>query len=458
MKKKITILSICFMFVACLLANISVRAEEGFKCGNDAYFVYDVENDTVIISGTGEVTKPSDLGSWPIATNLIVENGITKIGEDAFASARFESIELPDTVTNIGDSAFFGCVDLKRIKLSKGLKNIGVFAFSGCWGLEKISIDSGSKNFAVKNGALFSKDGTKLFLVPRNVEKFNIPNEVKSIEEHAFSGCDKLKSIGLPDSMEEIGSCAFEMCYALESITIPKNVNSMGHSVFSCCENLKTVNILSENIPQIHSEVFYECKKLKSIELPNYLFSVEGFEKSGITSIDIPETVQYIGNRAFRDCASLKKVMIPDSVNEIGLEAFEGCNKNLVIYTPKGSYAEKYAKKNGIKYSNKYESKNPYPGFSIEQKITTKKLKTYKASSLKSKQQVIDLGVEVEGMGTITCKNISDKKLKKYMKVYKEGTVILKKGAKKGTYKIKITASQCMYYKRSTKVISITVK
>ena len=64
--------------------------------------------------------------------------------------------------------------------------------------------------------------------------------------------------------------------------------------------------------------------------------------------IKVPNSVTSIGEEAFSGCTGLTSVEIPDSVIEIGEDAFDGCNDNLVIITSAGSYAEYYAKENGI--------------------------------------------------------------------------------------------------------------
>ena len=90
------------------------------------------------------------------------------------------------------------------------------------------------------------------------------------------------------------------------------------------------------------------------------------------------------------------------------------------------------------------------------QKITTVKLKTYKAKSLKRKKVVFSLKAKTSGNGKLTYKVTKGKS--KYITVSKTGKVTLKKGCKKGTYKITITASATEKYKAATKVISIKVK
>ena len=93
------------------------------------------------------------------------------------------------------------------------------------------------------------------------------------------------------------------------------------------------------------------------------------------------------------------------------------------------------------------------------QKITTTKIKAYKAKKLKKKSISFKLKAKTSGDGKlIYSTKKTAKKLRKYIKVSKSGKVTLKKKAKKGTYKILITASKTSKYKKATKVVNIKVK
>ena len=92
------------------------------------------------------------------------------------------------------------------------------------------------------------------------------------------------------------------------------------------------------------------------------------------------------------------------------------------------------------------------------QTITTVKIKSYKAKLLKKNKITFQLGAISSGKGKLIYKNTTAKNLKKYISVSKKGKVKLKKGAKKGTYKITIAAAKTGEYKETKKVVSIKVK
>ncbi len=94
-----------------------------------------------------------------------------------------------------------------------------------------------------------------------------------------------------------------------------------------------------------------------------------------------------------------------------------------------------------------------------KQKITTAKIKAIKASILKKKTVKVKLKAKTDGKGKLTYKVIKyPKKMKKYIKVSKKGIITIRKNAKKGTYKIKITAAAKGDYRKTTKTVKIRVK
>lgn len=137
-----------------------------------------------------------------------------------------------------------------------------------------------------------------------NVSCIAVPEGVVSIGSHAFKNCDSIEDIILPESIIRIEDNAFWSCRA-KCINIPKNTRYIGKEAFLSC-----VNIVSVNIP----------------------VGIETIEES-----------------TFSCCFALEKVTIPNSVVRIALDAFHGCSK-ITIYTPAGSYAEDFAKENGIPF------------------------------------------------------------------------------------------------------------
>lgn len=139
-------------------------------------------------------------------------NGYKIVGIDSnvFANhAEIKTVVLPETITEIGDRAFSGCINLSDLQLPYSLKKIGEEAFKSCGKLES-------------------------FIAPLNLE---------SIGEAAFESCYRLKSLELNSKLKSIGESAFSGCQPLESVRISKNTTSIGKNAFS--NSLLTINFLT---------------------------------------------------------------------------------------------------------------------------------------------------------------------------------------------------------------------
>ncbi len=277
-------------------------------------------NYALFISGTGEM---ADYGysSQPWNTNteyiktVLIENGVTSIGECAFCGCNgLTSISIPASVTSIGAEAFNGCSNLTTVSIPASVTSIGNYAFGYCSALTSIeipasvtsigeeafnntaltsieipasvtSIGNGAFNDCEKltsitvaegnanysndtNGVLFNKDKTTLIKYPKgnNADLYEIPDNVTSICEKAFAGCEDLETVTLPDDVTSIGDEAFRGCGGLISVTIPASVTSIGNSAFVECSSLTTVNIPA-NVTSIGGQAFSGCYNLASVTL-----------------------------------------------------------------------------------------------------------------------------------------------------------------------------------------------
>ena len=140
------------------------------------------------------------------------------------------SVTIGNSVTSIGERAFYGCSGLTSVTIGNSVTSIGYEAFEDCTGLTSITI----------------------------------PNSVTSIGDRAFLGCTGLTSVTIPNSVTSIGEEAFRNCSSLTSVTIPNSVTSIGAYAFWGCSALKNV-ILGSSLKVIESSAFKGCSSIETI-------------------------------------------------------------------------------------------------------------------------------------------------------------------------------------------------
>ena len=201
-----------------------------------------------------------------LLTNLVIPEGVAKIGVNAFHGCMsIESVVIPDSVTSIGDRAFMSCYNIKSISFGEGVESIGDAAFYGA-----------------------------------AITELVIPDSVKSIADDAFNWCQSLESVSFGEGVEGIGMQAF-FDTAITELVIPESVSHLGDRAFSYCKELKSVE-LAANLTSVGENVFNGCEKLESVVIHD-----------GVTSI---------GDEMFFGSADIKKIVIPASVTYIGEGAF----------------------------------------------------------------------------------------------------------------------------------------
>ena len=151
---------------------------------------------------------------------------------------------VPNSVTAIGRSAFYGCTGLTSLTIPASVTSIGEYAFSDCSGLASIKVEAGNTAFDSRENcnAIIETASNRLVAGCMNT---TIPNSVTTIEFGAFSGCSGLTSISIPSSVTTIGDFAFKNCTGLKSISIPASVTKIGDYAFLGCTGL--TNIYAEH-------------------------------------------------------------------------------------------------------------------------------------------------------------------------------------------------------------------
>ena len=295
--------------------NVIASGDCGENGGNVKWKLYD--EGLLVIEGIGKMEDyPIDRSSvgdgWGNSSKIIyttpwkdynerikfvvVSEGVTYIGNGSFAGADVESMQLPESLESF--SSYIGGLDhLSTFKIPKGVKKIGSedegYGVGLCINanLENIEVDDDNEYFSSVDGVLYNKDKSVLISCPHKKTTVVIPDGVKTIGAYAFYDCVSISSIELPASVTSIEMYAFASCTELVDINIPYGVHTIG----------------------------------------NYAFE----RSTKITSIIIPSSVTSIGIAAFSDCAG------PVETTD---------HERITIKCDAGSYAEKYAKENRLKY------------------------------------------------------------------------------------------------------------
>ena len=247
---------------------------------------------------------------------LIIPNSVTSIGNYAFYNCSgLTSITIPNSVTSIGSDAFSGCSGLTSVSIPNSVTTIGDYAFSDCSGLTSVTI----------------------------------PNSVKTIGDYAFYRCRDLTSVTIGNSVTSIGEEAFKGCSSLTSVTLGNSVRSIGESAFYC-ENLTNVFItdleafLEIDFARYFANPLFFAKHLfingievKDLVIPNTISVIKDYAFYNcqyLTSITIPNSVTTIGNSAFMRCTNVNRVYLGNSVTSIGDNAFASCDSLAEIMIP----------------------------------------------------------------------------------------------------------------------------
>ena len=144
-------------------------------------------------------------------------------------------------VTSIGYSAFSRRSGLMSITIPKGITDIAESAFYGCSGLKTFVVHPDNPAYQSVSGLLLTKDGKTLVAgVNGDVA---VPDGVTFIDYQAFSSRCGLTSVIIPDSVKSIDHEAFQNCYGLTSVTIPDSVTEIGSSAFDDCSGLKRISL-----------------------------------------------------------------------------------------------------------------------------------------------------------------------------------------------------------------------
>jgi len=375
---------------------------------------------TCTITGVTDATK----------AEYIIPSYVTAIGENAFASCtELTRITIPESVTHISEYAFVGCFKLvevcnlsAHITVTSGKTTNGYIGYYAT----HVYTDASEESIVTvdENGFVFVQKENGLFLTGYAGEQTNITlpttcngvayaiaeralynnkritgvtigNGVTSISAYAFSGCEALQSVSLGNDISVVGAYAFENCAALQLISFGTGIKTIGESAFEGCEELKKVNladiavwcsisledesanpfcydaklyvngalvtelvipegvtsiapyafyccditsvVIFDSVETIGESAFRFCTSLENVKIGNGVITVRDWAFTGCTAmqmLDLGNSVKTIGSNAFAACTALQNVVVPNSVTSIGSKVFYDCNALTSITLP----------------------------------------------------------------------------------------------------------------------------
>ena len=236
---------------------------------------------------------------------------------------------LPDAPMLIAGKAFSNCPQLEQVVIYDSLE-IEDNPFVNCPALREFVCSSGSTRYGTVDGALCDlQDMTLLTPNGGNNDSFVVPEGIRKLAPFSFGEREDVFTVVLPEGLTEIEGSAFSFSSGLYDVRMPDTASVIGDRAFLACSGLTEVD-LPESLVTIGSGAFRGCENLSEIAIPGSCVE--------------------IGDKAFSMCDNLGTVYIPSSVQEMGEGVFED-SPNVRLCLEQDSYAEAWAKENGVSYT-----------------------------------------------------------------------------------------------------------
>lgn len=305
--------------------------------GNSAFYNCQQLENVTLNSNLETLSSYAFEYCYKLATVNLQDTKVTTIPEGCFYRCGLTEIDIPATITEIGNSAFYGCDSVVTITVNTATIPASCFK-------------------------PYNSDKCKLTTV-------NIGKNVKSIGNYAFRYQEKLTAVNIDPEVSglAIGSYVFSDCDALETITLPAGVASLGNSVFYACDQLKTV-VFDENstIEAIPNSCFSNCTSLETLTLPN--------------------SVKTVGSSAFCYCTSLRELTFGTGLETNGFandyNLFSGCTSLEKMVLP------------GVNFPFQQSISGPSNSMSIY--VLADMIDTYKESSYTNSFHIIAIGATTD--------------------------------------------------------------
>lgn len=274
-------------------------------------------------------------------THIDLPDTITEIGDSAFEGCYLQSIEFPNSLLKIGDNVFKRCKDLTSLTLPKsvvqfqyssvydsGIKLLEIYnpdmivnaEYAGLTGVKfRMHLKEGVRDFDALN--LYYDYREELYDTMNSIFGFKQgANKLAYIKE----GVSIPTIVEVPEYVSVICAGAFSDKTGFDVIKIPSSVREIEAGAFEC-SSVKEI-IFPDSRIELGACLFTGCGNLKHIKLPKHSTAInQALMHCEAETIELPEDLGYIPNQSFVDCTNLRELYIPDSVRVIEDNTFRDC-------------------------------------------------------------------------------------------------------------------------------------
>ena len=339
MKKRLLACLLTLVMLLALLPATALAADPVTgSCGDALTWTLTQHEDgttyTLTISGTGEMEDYTVGGApWHVAlgvaanrkqiTEIVLPNGLTHIGNNAFLQAAVTEVTIPNTVVSIGTNAFWKCNTIETT-LPASVRELGATAFYGTF---VVNVDANSPYLcSEENGkVLYSKDKTTLYQVSQDCAgDFTIPSTVTTINDFAMNGCANVTGeLVIPNNVQTIGKGAFEKT-GFTSLTLGSSVKEIGQAAFKDCTKMTGDLVIPASVTTIGGNAFASTGFNGKLDFQAQIeeFPAAIFKGLNFTSVTFSGSVKSIGDHAFENCEQLATVTFGQGLETVGQYAF----------------------------------------------------------------------------------------------------------------------------------------